>query len=90
MPKNKIQYVADLLEKADSRSRFEFRLIYLGTSGGALRVSYREFANDMARPVFTEELTVPLGITFPQVIAVNDTKLVIHNIDAVGLDYELG
>lgn len=87
--KEKIPYRRDVLQTTDSKHSKEFRLIYLGKSGDGLRLSYREFANDMARQAFTEELTVPLGATYPQAMVVKGTKFIIHKVDAVGLDYEI-
>ncbi len=64
-------------------------LIYLGSTRDTLRLSYREFVNDMARPAFTEEYTFPLEATFPQVIAFKDVKLTVTKIDGAGLHYSV-
>jgi hypothetical protein len=54
-----------------------------------LRLSYREFSNNMARPAFTEELTIPISKTYPQDVAVKLVKLRIHSIDGLGMRYEI-
>lgn len=72
----------------DGGENFRRVLIYSGVSGGALRLSYREFSNDMARPAFTEELTIPLGNTFPQEIAVKNYRFSIEAIDGIGIHYK--
>ncbi|UZK70778.1 hypothetical protein OKW76_07080 [Sphingomonas sp. S1-29] len=62
-------------------------LIYLGSTKDTLRLSYREFVDDMARPAFTEEYTFPLGTQFPQPVAFKDVKLTITGIDGAGMHY---
>jgi hypothetical protein len=64
-------------------------LIYLGSTKDTLRLSYREFVNDMARPAFTEEYTFPLSSTYPQPVAFKDVKLSVTKIDEAGLHYKL-
>jgi hypothetical protein len=44
-------------------------LIYLGTSGRVMRLAYREYAGDLARPAFAQEVTddvvdLPMQVTF--------------------------
>lgn len=68
---------------------FEKKITYLGMSGDTLRLSYREFINDMARPAFTEELSLPLPKTFPARIVVKDTTFVILGISGEGLRYSV-
>jgi hypothetical protein len=64
-------------------------IIYSGATGDTLRLSYREFSNNMARPAFTEELTIPISKTYPQDVAVKLVKLRIHSIDGLGMRYEI-
>lgn len=62
-------------------------VIYLGSTKDSLRLSYREFINDMARPAFTEEYTFPLTDKFPQTIAFKGVKLAVAATDGEGLHY---
>lgn len=64
-------------------------VIYLGSTKDTLRLSYREFVNDMARPAFTEEYTFPLATTYPQPVAFKDVKLTVTGIDGAGLHYRV-
>ncbi len=73
----------------DSNESFKQVILYQGATSDTLRLSYREFKNNMARDAFTEELTIPLTKTFPQDVAVKAVKLRIHNIDGLGLTYEV-
>jgi hypothetical protein len=41
-------------------SKFRRELLYQGLSKGTIKLSYREFANDMARPAFTQEVLYDL------------------------------
>ncbi|API58076.1 hypothetical protein BSL82_01170 [Tardibacter chloracetimidivorans] len=70
-------------------SGFSRAILYQGFAGDALRLSYREFSDDIARPAFSEDLSVPLGKTFPQKFAVKGLVFTIHSIDGMGLEYSL-
>lgn len=69
----------------------DFKRVYVftGMVGNALTVSYREFNNDFARPAFTEALSIPLGPTFPQRVAIKGHVLEIIGVDGMGLSYRL-
>lgn len=73
----------------DDPENFRQVILYQGATSDTLRLSYREFVKDMARPAFTEELSIPITKSFPQLIAVKDITLRILNIDGLGLRYEL-
>ena len=64
-------------------------IMYSGATADTLRLSYREFSNNMARPAFTEELVIPIISKFPQDIAVKAVKFRVHSIDGLGMKYEI-
>ena len=64
-------------------------LIYSGATSDTLRLSYREFRNDMARPAFTEDLSIPITRQFPETIAVKDIKVTLLGISGLGLRYRI-
>ena len=68
---------------------FRATLTYLGSANGVLRLSYREFSHDLARPAFTEELTFPLASTYPQTLAWRDTRITVLGNDGNGLRYRV-
>lgn len=41
----------------DDPTNFRQQVLYQGRSGSTIRLSYREFAGDLARPAFTQDLT---------------------------------
>jgi hypothetical protein len=63
--------------------------IFLGSSGDAIRLSYREFSNDLARPAFTEDLSFPLPRSFPATMAFKDVRLTVLAIDGAGMRYRI-
>lgn len=71
----------------DGGSNFRKVIIFSGVGDGTLRFSYREFVNDMARPAFTEDLTLPLGTTFPQDIAIKEQVFSVLKLDGMGLHF---
>lgn len=68
---------------------FRQSLVYLGAAQGVLRLSYREFSHDMARPAFTEELSFPLEATYPQTIAWRETRITLLGVSNAGLRYRV-
>ena len=42
-------------------ANYRQQLLYQGKSGSSLRLSYREFSGDLARPAFTQDLTFDLA-----------------------------
>lgn len=68
-----------------TNGNFRQIIIYLGANSDTLRLSYREFSNDMSRPAFTEELTFPISKSFPQKIAFKDIRATLLGIDGEGL-----
>jgi hypothetical protein len=68
---------------------FKKQLVFTGATANALTLSYREFADDLARPAFTEQLTVPLSEPFPQRIAVKGHIFMVTSVDAMGLRYTI-
>lgn len=64
-------------------------ILYSGTDGRVLNLTYREFSNGLARPAFTESLTVPLAADFPQQIAVKGHTFTLQSVGGLGLTYQL-
>jgi hypothetical protein len=71
---------------------FKAELIYTGKTDNIIRVSYREYKNDMARPAFSQELRYDLNegneITFKtlkmKVLEATNTKITVQVIDDGG------
>jgi len=87
--KEPVPYVFVEVPQLAGGSEFRQTLTYLGSAAGVLRVSYREFSGDMARPAFTEELTFPLEKSFPQTIRWRETRITLLASTAEGLRYRI-
>ncbi len=68
---------------------FRQTLIFLGKSGTDIKFSYREFSNDMARPAFTEDLSLPAPSEFPQTYKIKNIALTVSGIGPDGLSYRI-
>jgi hypothetical protein len=66
---------------------FKKELVFTGATADTITISYREYVNDLARPAFTEQLTVPLSKSFPQEIAVKGHVFSLSSLDGMGLHY---
>lgn len=73
------------LASADSFKRV---ILYQGATADSLRFSYREFKDDMARPAFTEELTIPRE-PFPAMLAVKNLRIEAIKVGGLGLTYRI-
>lgn len=71
-----------IIPRADS---FKYELLYQGTSKGSLKLSYREYMNDFARPAFFQDVTydiesMPATVTFRtvrlEILSANNNQLV--------------
>lgn len=63
-------------------------LIYLGTSGKIIRLGYREYLDNFARPAFSEEVTYDLS-DFPMDISFRTTQFEILNISGSSMVYRV-
>jgi hypothetical protein len=69
------------------KGTFRQQLSFLGVAGNTLRLSYREFVNDMARPAFTDEVTFTLSGSYPETIAYKDIVIDVLGISNAGIRY---
>lgn len=69
--------------------QFRQTVIYQGSTSDTLKLSYREFSDDMARPAFTEEMLVPIGRQFPQQFAVKGLSFTILSLGPMGMTYRV-
>ena len=53
----KVPYQQERLQLDLPESGFRYELLYQGVANGVVRLLYREFVDDMARPSFSQELT---------------------------------
>jgi hypothetical protein len=86
--KKKVAYRKERMT-VDNPDSLKQVILYSGATVDTLRLSYREFSNNMARPAFTEELIIPITAKFPQDVAVKAVKFRIHSIDGLGMKYEI-
>jgi hypothetical protein len=78
------------IETIVSKNNFQQTLIYMGKEGNTIKMSYREFLNDLARPAFTTDVSYDLDeshdityknaqITIISAASANITYKVLHN-----------
>lgn len=72
----------------EGQDSFKRLVLYQGATSDTLRFSYREFSDDMARPAFTEELSIPRE-AFPSMIVVKNLQLEILGVTGMGLRYRV-
>jgi hypothetical protein len=82
----------------NTRERGQSELIYSGKSGTVIKIVYREFSNDMARPAFTQELQYDLNEskiikfrkTTIEIIQATNQEITFKVLEAPNLKYKQG
>ena len=55
--------------------RFKYHVLYQGLSKGSVKISFREFINDMARPAFTQDISYDLEKNGTTTIAFKNLRI---------------
>lgn len=83
----KSQGIIEILVPVVSEDSFQQTLIYNGKVGGTLRVGYREFSNNVARPAFNNEVEYDLSSS--NIIAYKGAQLEIIEADNQQVRYRV-
>lgn len=84
-----IPYELDEVRLDASSEGFRAELVYQGAGGGVLRIGYREFVDDMARPAFSQELTYDLNPNGPTEIAFQGLRIEVVKAGNLKIDYRV-
>lgn len=68
---------------------FRYELVYLGRAGSTLRIAYREFSNEMARPAFSNDLTFDIAPSGPTVFRYRDLRVTVYAINNEGISFQV-
>lgn len=77
------------LESIGAGAGFRKELLYQGVQGDTVRLSYREYANDMARPAFQQDLTYNIEAPGPTKVTFKGVRLEIAGADNNGIRYKI-
>lgn len=69
--------------------RFRSELIFLGAAGGILRVGYREYINELARPAFSTELTYDIAKSGPTTFRYKTVQVTVFEASNNGIQYRV-
>jgi hypothetical protein len=78
-----------LFGTAITRINSRYELVYLGMNGSVLRIAYREYSNELARPAFSNELTFNVDPKRPTPFRYRDLRFEVLSIDGEGITYKL-
>jgi hypothetical protein len=68
-------------------STYSYEILFQGAAGGVLRLLYREFVNDLARPSFSQELTYDYASGASTTVSVKEAEIAIQRAGNDGIDY---
>ncbi|TAL04287.1 MAG: hypothetical protein EPO08_01760 [Rhodospirillaceae bacterium] len=83
-----LHYGPELVASSSGRPSFKYELLYQGISKGTLKLAYREFINDLARPAFSQDVVYDLA-TFPTTLTFRNLKIEISKADNDGITYRV-
>ncbi|ARR52031.1 hypothetical protein HY78_00430 [Rhizorhabdus wittichii DC-6] len=69
--------------------RFRSELVFLGVAGGILRVGYREYVNELARPAFSTELTYDMSKSGPTTFRYRTVQVTVFEASNNGIRYRV-
>lgn len=84
----KVPYSRRMVEVPPAKPGFKRTILYQGSSQDGLRFSYREFSDDLARPAFEEQLSIPVT-SFPQKFAIKGLVLTAQQVGPMGMTVRL-
>jgi hypothetical protein len=68
---------------------FKYELVYSGIDGNTLRIGYREYADNLARPAFAQDLTYPIHSTGPTMIRFQAVQIEVIEANASEITYRV-
>jgi len=71
-----------------SGKMFRKEIVFQGAAGGVLRLLYREYVDDLARPAFSQELTYDIGDE-ELTVAVKGARISIQSAGNSGIKYQV-
>lgn len=74
------------IEDQNIEDGFKYELIYQGLSSGVVRIAYREYTDNLARPAFSQDLTYTLEQPLTD-IRFRDVEVTIHHADNNEITY---
>jgi hypothetical protein len=63
--------------------------LYQGLDGNTLRIGYREYTDNLARPAFAQELTYPMASEATTQIRFKSVRMVVLSADASEITYRV-
>jgi hypothetical protein len=73
----------------DASKGYRYELLYQGIAGNVLRLTYREYVDNFARPAFTQDLTYTLNPSGPAEVVFRGARLRIHGASNETIEYEV-
>lgn len=68
---------------------FKYVVLYQGVSKGTIKISFREFKNDLARPAFTQDVFYDLNSDGTGVIAFRGARIAVDEATSTGITYRV-
>lgn len=83
-----VEYSVEGTDKVEAyKDAFHVEVLYQGVSKGEVKIAYREFMNNMARPAFNQDLSYELNPNGPTKIGFKGLRLRVLKADSEGIEY---
>ncbi len=68
---------------------FKYQVLYQGKIGNKIKISFREFKNDMVRPAFTQDIEYELELTKPTIIGFKGLRIEVSKATNQNITYSV-
>jgi hypothetical protein len=84
-----IPYQMNINPPRFDKEDFKYEVLYQGKIGNKIKISYREFKNDMARPAFTQDIEYELKEAGITTIGFKGLRIDVYNATNLSIEYEI-
>lgn len=88
-PLNKLIKYEAIQKIKYNEDSFKYQALYQGKIGNRVKISFREFKNDMARPAFTQDIEYQLKSNKPTIIGFKGLRIKIIKATNLNITYSV-
>ncbi|MDC0611159.1 hypothetical protein OAP63_10495 [Vibrio sp.] len=83
----KVPYKLTQTQPKYDQDDFKYMALYQGKADNKIKISFREFVNDMARPAFTQDIEYELDQDGQTIIGFKGLRIMVHKATNLNIEY---
>jgi hypothetical protein len=84
---NKVHYIMTQTPPTLTQDSFRYIVLYQGKAGSSIKLSFREFKDDYARPAFTQDIQYELNVRGDTEIGFKGMRMLVHSATNTAITY---